>query len=495
MIQNDETTNMTQDNLKEKTAKGLLWGMLSNGGMQVLNVVFGIVLANILSPGDYGLIAMLTIFSNIADALQESGFISALINRKNITRLDLCSIFWFNVGVGFVLYLILWFFAPLIADYNGQPVLVPLARYAFVGFFIASFSIVPRAMLMKEMKVRELAISSLLSLLISGIVSIVMALCGMAFWGLATQSIVYVLCGVLFSWYFYRFRPSLQFSLKPIKEMFGFSCKMLITRVFNSVNRYTFETFLGGFYKDYEVGYYSQANKWNTMGSQFIMGMVQGVAQPMFVKMGDDEERLRRAFRKMLRFTCFLSFPLMLGLCLIVPEFIDIALPKWHACIPLMQMLCVGGAFMPVATLYFNLIISRGKSDIYMWNMIVQSLLILFDLFAVQHFDLCWLGLKGISLMVLIYVLILVAWTFVWQFFLKRELRLGFLPALRDILPFLVIAVVTMTATYFAVSGITNIYLSLIAKIAIAVVIYCGLTYLSGAKIMRECLSYLLHRK
>ena len=127
--------------------------------------------------------------------------------------------------------------------------------------------------------------------------------------------------------------------------------------------------------------------------------------------------------------------------------------------------------------------------------MIVQSLFILFDLFAVQYFDLCWLGLKGISLMVLIYVLILVTWTFVWQFFLKRELRLGFLPALRDILPFLVIAVVTMTATYFIVSGITNIYLSLVAKIIIAAAIYCGLTYLSGAKIMRGCLSYLLHRK
>ena len=226
---------MSEPTLKDKTARGILWGGLSNGMMQLLNAVFGVVIARILSREDYGLVGMLAIFSTIAASLQESGFVSALTNKRNATRHDYNSVFWFNVSVSVCIYILLWFCAPLIARFFNEPRLLWLSRYAFVGFVVASLSIVPRAILFKQLRVKEQSITSLVALLASGTVGIVMAVNGMAYWGIATQSIVFVLFVALLSWWFSRFRPSFDASFRPIKEMFGFSVKMLITNIFNAI--------------------------------------------------------------------------------------------------------------------------------------------------------------------------------------------------------------------------------------------------------------------
>ena len=357
---------MSEPTLKDKTARGILWGGLSNGMMQLLNAVFGVVIARILSREDYGLVGMLAIFSTIAASLQESGFVSALTNKRDATRHDYNSVFWFNVSVSVCIYILLWFCAPLIARFFNEPRLLWLSRYAFVGFVVASLSIVPRAILFKQLRVKEQSITSLVALLASGTVGIVMAVNGMAYWGIATQSIVFVLFVALLSWYFSRFRPSFDASFRPIKEMFGFSVKMLVTNVFNAINNNVFSILFGRFYDSDVVGVYNQANKWNTMGSQTITGMVQSVAQPMFVEVGSDMARQRQVFRKMLRFTCFISFPAMLGLALVSSDFIVMLLTeKWLPSARILQMLCVAGAFMPITTLYTNFIISRGKSDVW----------------------------------------------------------------------------------------------------------------------------------
>ena len=365
---------MPTTNLKEKTAKGFFWGALNNGAMQMLNAVFGIVLARELSQGDYGLIGMLTIFTLIANSLQDSGFVTALTNKRDATHTDYNSVFWFNIGVSSCLYCLFFFCAPLLAAFFEEPILTDLSRYYFIGFLIASFNIVPRAILFRQIKQRELAIMSVVSLLTSGTVGIIMVYNDMAYWGLATQTITFNLMVSILSWYFAKWKPTFHFSMQPIREMFGFSSKMLITNIFNQVNNNIFSLVLGKIYTKVEVGTYTQANKWNTMGASTITGMVQGVAQPTFVEVGDDPERLRRAFSKMLRFTSFIAFPVMFGLSLVAPEFIvTLIKEKWLPSAHLMQILCIGGAFLPIATLYFNLIISRGKSDVYMWNIIAQD--------------------------------------------------------------------------------------------------------------------------
>jgi len=486
----------TNSSLKDKTAKGLLWGAMNSGMMQVLNAVIGVVLLWKLTPDDYGMMAVLSIYSAIAAQLQDSGFISALINRKNATHNDFNAVFWFNIIVSFLIYVVLWFCAPLIAQWNNEPRLIALSRYAFLGFFCASFSITPRAMLMKQLKVKEQAICNIMALIISGIVVIAMASCKMAYWSIATQSIVYVSIVSIGSWYYSGWRPSLHVDFTPIKEMFGFSCKMLITGIFNNINKFAFESILGNIYSKNNIGQYSQANKWNQMGNQAITGMVQSVAQPMFVQVGNEEERLQRVFRKMLRFTAFVALPLMFGLSMVAGEFIDvIAPPKWLPSVPYLRVLCIGGAFMPLAALYYNFIISRGKSNIFMWNTIAQSAIILFNLYAVQHFQLQMFGYSGIMLMVINYVMIIIGWMLVWQYFVWKEIRLSFLHALKDVLPFLFITLLTMAITYWVTANITQPFLLLICRISLAAILYLIILWILKAEILKECIGYIRKRK
>ena len=472
--------------------------------MQVLNAVFGIVLARKLDQGDYGLIGMLNIFTLVANSLMDSGFVTALTNKRDATHHDYNAVFWFNIGVSLLLYILFFFCAPLIAWFFDEPILTDLSRYYFAGFVIASFSIVPRAILFRQIKQKELAIMGLISLLVSGTVGITMAYNGMAYWGLATQTLTFNLMVSILSWLLSGWKPTFQFTFAPIREMFGFSFKMLITNIMNQVNNNIFPLVLGRIYTKDEVGTYTQANKWNMMGASTITGMVQGVAQPTFVEVGDDLERLRRAFSKMLRFTSFVSFPVMFCLALVAPEFIVTLLKeKWLPSAHLMQILCIGGAFLPIATLYFNLIISRGKSDVYMWNVIAQGCAILGAIlmihgiphssFLIPHSS--FLIPHSITLMVLAYVLIVILWTGIWHRFLYQEIRYPFLSALKDMLPFLLIAAATMLITWFATRWIENLLILLIVRILLATVLYLGILWLFGAKILKECISYLFKKK
>ena len=183
---------MAEQSLKDKTAKGLFWGGLSNGLLQFLNLFFGVFLARILTPADYGMIGMLTIFSLIAGSLQESGFIAALANKKEVVHKDYNAVFWFSTGLSFCLYIILFFCAPLIADFYHVPELTALSRYSFLGFFIASLGTAQSAFLFRNLMVKQKAMSSVIALIFSGIVGVLLASLGFAYWGIATQNLVYV---------------------------------------------------------------------------------------------------------------------------------------------------------------------------------------------------------------------------------------------------------------------------------------------------------------
>lgn len=472
--------------LKEKAAKGFLWAAINNGATQLMGAIFGVVLSRILDKGDYGLINMLLVFSAVATALQDSGFVIALINKKDATHRDYNSVFWFNILVSASIYAILFACAPLIASYYDEPILESLSRYFFLCFFIASFSIVPRSLLLKQLKQKQLAVIGLAALVISNTIGLLMAFNDMAYWSLATQTITFNLTISILSWYYSGWRPSLRISFQPVREMFGFSAKMLITYIFNSINNNIFSLVLGKLYTKNEVGEYSQANKWNLMGANTISGMVNGVAQPTFVQVGDDRERLCRALSKMLRLTCFITFPAMFGMSLIAKEFIVITVTdKWLASAHLMQILCIEGAFIPIATLYYNMIISRGKSNIYMWNVILQGCTILAAITGVHY-----LG-GGINEMIWAHVAIIIAWVGIWHIFVWREIRFSFMQGLKDIIPFMAIAGLTMIATHFLTLTIDNLYLLLASRILIAATLYLSILWVLGANILKECLSYL----
>lgn len=476
------------ETLKEKTAKGLFWGGLSNGAQQVLNLVFGIFLARLLSTEDYGLVGMLTIFSLIASSLQEGGFIAALNRKKDTGHKDYNAVFWTCSLISISIYLLLFLLAPLIAAFYDEPRLIALSRYIFLGFFISSLGIAPRAVLFRNMKVKEQSIVAFVSLLLSGIVGVSMAALGFAYWGIATQTLVYVSLFTGISFFFSKWHPTLHVDFSPIREMIGFSSKLIVTNIIIIINTNVFSVILGRMYSPHVVGNYTQANKWNYMGWSLINNMLYGISQPVFAKTDEDRERQRNIFRKLLRFTAFVSFPLMLGLALVAREFIVILLgEKWLESARLLQILCVMGAFCPISYLFSNLLVARGHSAIYMWcNILLCVVQLLAVVFSAPY---------GIEVMLMVYVAITIMWTLVWHWFVHREIGLRLWDVLRDISPYLLLTCVLVCIAHLLTQNIDSLLLSLLAKIAFVAASYCLTLWLLRSTIFRESIAFLTSRR
>lgn len=486
----DISKSRMADTLKDKTAKGLLWGGLNTFLQQLLNLVFGIILARKLSQDDYGMVGMLAVFTGIAGSLQDGGFVSALNKRKNITFDDYNSVFWFNVTVAFVCYWILFFCAPLIADFYGEPELVWLSRYCFLGFFITSLNIAPRAYLFRNLKAKENSTLGLVALIVSGIVGIVMAANGFAYWGLATQSNVFVLVITIMSYYYSGFRPKLTFSFQPIREMFGFGSKLVVTSICNVVNNNLFSVILGKFYTSADVGNFTQANKWNNLGHNTITNMLYGVAQPVFTKVDDERGRQKRVFRKLLRFTALLAFPAMFGLSLTANELIVITITeKWLTSASILSLLCIWGAFIPINSLLSNLIISRGRSGTYMWCTIGLIVVSLATVLVMAYLK------SGMWNMLVAFVIVNILWMFVWHYFAKREIGISLFEMLRDMAPYALLSMAVCAGAFFAFSGISNVYLAFVLKFFSVAIVYCTILWLSGSVIFKECVAYFFRKK
>ena len=477
------------ENLKEKTAKGLMWGAINNGTMQVLNLLIGIIVLRQLTPDDTGLVGMLAIFTAIAGNLQSSGFSTALINEKQPTAQQYNSVFWFNILMGGLLYVLLFMSAPLIAWFFHQPRLTDLSRFLFLSFFISSFGISTNAYMVKNMMNREITIINLTALVISGSTAIVMALNDMAYWSLAWQQVVNSAILILGRFYYVKWKPSLQFTFDYIRQTFSFSMKILVTMIVNTVNQNLLTVIFGRLFRDARVvGNFFQAYKWDSMAFQTVGGMVGQVAQPVLVSVREEKEREQQVFRKMLRFTAFLSFPALFGLALVAHEFILCTIGyEWIECIPLLQILCISGAFMPIYTLYQNLVISHGRSDINMWLNIGQIVLQLCIILLFYR--------QGITIMVIAYTVFNILWLGAWMPSAKRIIGLRFLNVLKDIVPFMLCGALVMVATYFATIAISNIYLLLVVRVLIAAALYYGIMRLLNVVILRECMQFILKKK
>ena len=330
--------------------------------------------------------------------------------------------------------------------------------------------------------------SQIIALTLSGIIGVIMAFNGMTYWGIATQSVVYILVVTICFWHFSPWRPTLNIDFRPLKSMFGFSSKILVTNIFTQINNNIFSVLLGKFFSEAEVGYYTQANKWNTMGHSLITGMVSGVAQPVLTEVANDAGRQRNVFRKMLRFTAFISFPAMFGLALIAHELIVISVTdKWLDSVPILQLLCIWGAFLPILSLYSNLIISKGKSDIYMWNTIALGILqIIVILLAYPY---------GIHTMIVAFVTVNIVWMLVWHYFVWQQIRLSLWNALKDVIPFAALAGITMVVTYYITRSIGNIYLLFSAKVVVAAILYTFLMWGSNSVVFKESIQFLKKKK
>ena len=467
--------------LKEKTAQGLLWGGLNSGIQQLVGLAFGIVLGRLLSPSDYGMMAMISIFSLVATALQDSGFRTALTNIEHPKHEDYNSVFWFNIIMASSLYLILFFAAPLIGEYYHTPRVVPLCRYAFLSIVIASFGTAQSAYLFKHLRAKQQAEAGALAVILSSLTGVGMAFAGMAYWSLATQGLVYVGINTLLQWHFSPWRPSIHgITFAPVRRMFRFSCKILATTIMTHVNNNVLNILLGHYFTPRDTGNYNQAYQWNTKCYSLVQSMVAQVAQPVLVSLNGEEGRQKDVFRKMMRFTAFITFPLLFGFGLVAKEFIVTAIgEKWLASAQLIQILCLSGATMPLSTLFSNMIISKGRSGTFFWCT--------FTLGLVQIATMIMIWPMGIRTMVIAYTLLNTSWLLVWLFFVRRLIGYGYWMFFCDVMPFALAAAGVMVVAYVATMPLSNLIALLISRFIIAVVLYYAVMKIARVKILAEC--------
>ena len=479
---------MTNETLKEKTAKGLFWGGLNSLTQQVIGVIFAIILGRLLDNADFGMMAMIGVFSLIATTLQNSGFPTALANMKEPRDEDYNSVFWFNIIVGFSAYTVLFFCAPLIADYYNEPQLIPLCRYAFLSILIASFGTAQNAFLFKNLRAKQQAKAAMVAVLISSSTGVACAFAGLAYWSLATQGLVYVSINTLLAWHYSPWRPSMKgISFEPAKRMFRFSFKILLSNITTIINNNILNFLLGHYFTARDTGNYNQAYQWNSKCFSLVQSMVNQVAQPVLVDLQNEGERQLNAFRKMMRFAAFLSFPLLLGFGLVAKEFIVLTVgPKWIVSVGYVQILCFAGATMPLSTLLSNMVISKGKSNLYLYCIL--------GLGIIQIITMLLLWPYGIKNMVIAYTLINITWVFVWLFFVNRLTSYGLWFFIKDTTPFALAAFTVMTATYFATAAIHTLWLLLICRISMAMLLYYAVMRMARVQILAECQQFIIKK-
>ena len=458
-----------------------MWGGLNSGIQQIVGLAFGIVLGRLLAPSDYGMMAMISIFSLVATALQDSGFRTALTNIEHPKHEDYNSVFWFNIIMASSLYVILFLAAPLIGEYYHTPRVVPLCRYAFLSIVIASLGTAQSAYLFKHLRAKQQAEAGALAVILSSLTGVGMAFAGMAYWSLATQGLVYVGINTLLQWHFSPWRPSIHgITFAPVRRMFRFSCKILATTIMTHVNNNVLNILLGHYFTPRDTGNYNQAYQWNTKCYSLVQSMVAQVAQPVLVSLNGEEGRQKDVFRKMMRFTAFITFPLLFGFGLVAKEFIVTAIgEKWLASAQLIQILCLSGATMPLSTLFSNMIISKGRSGTFFWCT--------FTLGLVQIATMIMIWPMGIRTMVIAYTLLNTSWLLVWLFFVRRLIGYGYWMFFCDVMPFALAAAGVMGVAYVATMPLSNLIALLISRFIIAVVLYYVVMKIARVKILAEC--------
>lgn len=471
------------ESLKEKTAKGLFWGAMNNTVQQLLGVAFGIVTLRLLSPQDNGMMAIIAVFSQVATVLQDSGFRSALVNIKEPSHRDYNAVFWFNIIVAVIMYFVLFFIAPLIADYYHTPELTWFSRYAFLSIILAGFNTAQSAWLFKNLRAKQQAKAAMTAVLLSGIVCIVMAWQGYAYWSLATQGLVFIGVYMLMNWHYSPWRPSFSFDFRPIRSMFRFSVKMLLTTIVERVNVNIMNILLGRYFSKHDVGIYNTAYNWSQKGSSLVQGMVAQVAQPVFSDLQDDRERQLRVLRKMMRFAAFVSFPLMFGLSLVAEEFIVVAITaKWLGSAMLLRVLSIAAAFSPLSTVLSQYIVSRGRSGIYLACTAALCVMLVGMMIGLHS--------RGIEVMVWAYTVLFVLWFFVWHFFVSRLSGYRLFDMLADTIPFLLAALLVMLITGWTTASVGTLWLRLVLRTIISASLYFALMKLLRVKMLNECMDF-----
>lgn len=362
------------ESLKNKIVKGTVWSSLDAFLGQGITFLVGLVLARLLSPEEYGLIAIITIFISVFNSIVDSGFSNALIRKQDATEVDYNTVFYTNLVISAVLSTALFFGAPLIADFFARPQLTPLTQAMSSIVVINAFSIVQNIRLTKNIDFKTKTKVSLIASIVSGVVGIAMAFGGFGVWSLVAQQISRQLLNSVFLWIFNKWLPRLIFSWKSFKEMFDFGWKLLVSGLINTLWTEIYQVVIGKFYQPQTLGQYTRAQQFSSIFSSNLTSIIQRVSYPVLSQLQDDKERLKSGYKRIIKITMLVSFVLMLGLAAIAKPMILVLIgDKWLPAVPFLQILCFNMMLYPLHSINLNMLQVQGRSDLCLKLEIVKK--------------------------------------------------------------------------------------------------------------------------
>lgn len=356
-----------EQNTKRDLLKGVFWNGLEKVLTKGSSFVIGIILARLLAPSDYGLMGMLTIFVMLSNVIIEGGFAKALIQKKDCDNADYSTAFISNVGVSLLIYVILFFSAPLVANFYDEPKLVALLRILAINFVLGALNIVQRAKLMADVDFKSLAQINVASTLIGGALGIFMAYNGFGVWALVGQTIGATLVMVVLFPFYSKWKPTLLFNLASFKRLFGFGSKLMLTGFVSVIVNNITTICIGKQYKSSQLGYYTRASQFSEVIAYTINDILGTVTFPVLSKLQDDTDQMVNVYRRSLYFTALTVFPLMVLVSLLARPLVIILLTeKWLPAVFLLQVLCLARMFTPLSAINMNLLNAIGRSDLFM---------------------------------------------------------------------------------------------------------------------------------
>ena len=364
------------ESLKRKTVKGIVWSTLERFSVAGVNFIFGLILARLLMPTDYGAIAMLSIFMAFAQTFIDSGFSNALIRKPDRTETDNATAFYFNIGVGLAAYFSLYLAAPYIAQFYKTSILIPLTRIMGLNLLLNSLCVVQQALLTARIDFKTQAKISLSAAIISGLVGIGFAYAGYGVWALAIQSVLASVIRTILLWILAKWRPKAKFSKQSFRNLFGYGSKLLASGLLDTIYNNLYTIVIGKRFSVATLGVYSRADQWANFLAINVTGILQRVTFPILSSIQNEDERLRVNYRKFLRVSGFVIFPLMMGLAAIADPLTRFILTdKWADSIPLLRILCFALMFYPIHAINLNLLQVKGRSDLFLRLEIYKKIL------------------------------------------------------------------------------------------------------------------------
>ena len=476
------------ESLKNKTVKGVFWSAVERFSVAGISFLFGLVLARLLSPSDYGVIAMLNIFMAISQTFIDSGFSSALIRKPDRTETDNATAFYFNIVVGVVCYLVLFGAAPLIARFYDEPILVPVTRVIGLNLLLNSLCVVQQALLTVRIDFKTQAKISLTATILSGIIGIVLAYKGYGVWALVVQSVSAALFRMVLLWLLAQWRPQARFSKSSFRVLFSYGSKLLASGLLDTVYNNLYTIVIGKKFTSASLGVYARADHLAQFPAVNITGILQRVTFPVLSTIQTEDERLRVNYRKFLRLSAYVVFPLMMGLAAVADPLIRwILTDKWEAAIPLLQILCFALMWYPIHAINLNLLQVKGRSDLFLklevWKKVIGVV------------TLCVTIPLGLTAMCVGRVFTSLISLVINTYYTGKLIQVGYWRQMKDLLPTLVNSVVMLLICWLVQLPVAGSHvLRLLLAVLAGCVYYIVSGYVFRAEELKE-LAGLLKRK